>query len=219
MVVMTGTNFQMDMICSGGITFSSADTVQKEDYSGNLNPVSLLAKMEKALDYLTGGTFYAEEAELESGSDSFLVSVTTADPILPPEEAPKKRGRKARQKTSEEIAEAERAALERRLGKDGNGRRRRQVDPTTCERDYSDDEVEFMKAIDFYKRSNGRMFPTCSETLEVLRNLGYVKMPRGDESSDRSAVLFVHNLYPGFSEDSVIAGLGWDETEVVVFWV
>ncbi len=53
--------------------------------------------------------------------------------------------------------------------------RRRQIDPTTCERDYSDDEVEFMQAIEAYKRKNGRMFPTCSEVLEVIRNLGYVK--------------------------------------------
>jgi hypothetical protein len=54
--------------------------------------------------------------------------------------------------------------------------RRRQIDPTTCERDYTDQEVEFMNAIDEYKRTSGRMFPTCSEVLEVLRNLGYVKV-------------------------------------------
>jgi hypothetical protein len=53
--------------------------------------------------------------------------------------------------------------------------RRRQIDPTTCERDYTDEEVEFMNAMNSYKRTSGRMFPTCSEVLEVLRNLGYVK--------------------------------------------
>lgn len=53
--------------------------------------------------------------------------------------------------------------------------RRRQIDPTTCERDYSSEEIEFMNALDEYKRSSGRMFPTCSEVLEVLRNLGYTK--------------------------------------------
>ena len=53
--------------------------------------------------------------------------------------------------------------------------RRRQIDPTTCERDYSADEVEFMNALDLYKRTNGRMFPTCSEILEVIRSLGYEK--------------------------------------------
>ncbi len=55
--------------------------------------------------------------------------------------------------------------------------RRRQIDPTTCERDYSNDEVEFMQAIEAYKRKNGRMFPTCSEVLEVIRSLGYAKLP------------------------------------------
>jgi len=53
--------------------------------------------------------------------------------------------------------------------------RRRQIDPTTCERDYSNAEVEFMQALDDYKRNNGRMFPTCSEILEVIRDLGYVQ--------------------------------------------
>jgi hypothetical protein len=53
--------------------------------------------------------------------------------------------------------------------------RRRQIDPTTCERDYSPEEVEFMSALDDYKRRSGRMFPTCSEILEVIKALGYEK--------------------------------------------
>ena len=56
--------------------------------------------------------------------------------------------------------------------------RRRQIDPTTCERDYSEDEIEFMHALDEYKRANGRMFPTCSEILEVVRDLGYAKIEK-----------------------------------------
>jgi hypothetical protein len=56
--------------------------------------------------------------------------------------------------------------------------RRRQIDPTTCERDYSADEIEFMHALDAYKRTSGRMFPTCSEILEVIRGLGYVRVPQ-----------------------------------------
>jgi len=55
--------------------------------------------------------------------------------------------------------------------------RRRQIDPTTCERNYSVEEIEFMGALDSYKRTSGRMFPTCSEILEVLRGLGYEKRP------------------------------------------
>jgi len=47
------------------------------------------------------------------------------------------------------------------------------IDPTTCERDYLPEEVEFMQAIELYKRTSGRMFPTCSEILEVVKSLGY----------------------------------------------
>ena len=47
------------------------------------------------------------------------------------------------------------------------------MDPTTCERDYNDEEIAFMKAMDQYKRDNRRPFPTWSEVLEVLRALGY----------------------------------------------
>ena len=72
--------------------------------------------------------------------------------------------------------------------------RRRQIDPTTCERDYSEQEVEFMNALDQYKRTSGRMFPTCSEVLEVIRGLGYVQLSpaelaaRGvDEYSEETA--------------------------------
>ena len=63
-------------------------------------------------------------------------------------------------------------SLENTAPKNG---RRRNIDPTTCERDYSYDEIEFMQALDEYKRQAKRMFPTCSEILEVLRKLGYTK--------------------------------------------
>lgn len=62
--------------------------------------------------------------------------------------------------------------------------RRRQIDPTTCERDYSADEIEFMKALDDYKRTSGRLFPTCSEILEVFKSLGYVKTARAEPTDD-----------------------------------
>ena len=63
-------------------------------------------------------------------------------------------------------------AMEHRK-RERRGERRRQVDPTTCERDYNAEEIDFMKAMDQYKRDNRRPFPTWSEVLEVLRALGY----------------------------------------------
>jgi hypothetical protein len=80
-------------------------------------------------------------------------------------------------------------AVERRQGeRRAKTARRRQIDPTTCERDYTADEVEFMRALDDYKRRSGRMFPTCSEILEVLRGLGYVKIQQQAPISDAGEV-------------------------------
>ncbi|WP_435005689.1 hypothetical protein P12x_003500 [Tundrisphaera lichenicola] len=58
--------------------------------------------------------------------------------------------------------------------------RRRFVDPTTCDREYSLAEREFMQAMHDYKHRSGRMFPTWSEVLEVLINLGYEKPPESE---------------------------------------
>jgi hypothetical protein len=61
--------------------------------------------------------------------------------------------------------------------------KRKQIDPTTCERDYTSDELEFMQALDRYKQSSGRKFPTCSEILEVVRSLGYQRPLASDPNS------------------------------------
>ncbi len=37
------------------------------------------------------------------------------------------------------------------------------------------DEHEFIEAVAEYKRRSGRLFPTCSELLEVIQSLGYAK--------------------------------------------
>src|SRR3954469_20655198 len=67
-------------------------------------------------------------------------------------------------------AQATRAANARQVSG-----RRRFVDPTTCEREYTTAEMEFMQAMHDYKLKSGRMFPTWSEVLEVLKALGYEK--------------------------------------------
>jgi hypothetical protein len=68
--------------------------------------------------------------------------------------------------------------VERRSGIDRRieAEKRRMVDPVTCEKEYTEEEVCFMTAIDQYKRANRRPFPTWSEVLEVLRSLGYRKV-------------------------------------------
>ena len=85
----------------------------------------------------------------------------------------------------------ERRQLERRV----KVNRRRQIDPTTCERDYSGDEIEFMQALEQYKRTSGRMFPTCSEILEVIRDLGYQRISGGE-------LLAAKNVIAGDTHDA-----------------
>ena len=80
-----------------------------------------------------------------------------------------------RRKKAIPVAVERRSGKERRVEKEEEGERRRQVDPTTCEKDYSEEEIVFMKAMDQYKRANRRPFPTWSEVLEVIRSLGYRK--------------------------------------------
>ena len=87
-----------------------------------------------------------------------------------------RRKSKDRRQSEERRKEDRPVKVERRkLQRREKVNRRRQIDPTTCERDYTGDEIEFMHALDEYKRKSGRMFPTCSEILEVVRDLGYVK--------------------------------------------
>lgn len=99
-----------------------------------------------------------------------------------------------RRKTNKPVA-VERRATERRKVP-----RRRQIDPTTCERDYSGDEIEFMQALDNYKRANGRMFPTCSEILEVIRGLGYIRV-------GTSAPVIESNPVPSDSQGEIAADI------------
>ena len=42
-----------------------------------------------------------------------------------------------------------------------------------------------MSAMDHYKRTSGRMFPTCSEVLEVIRGLGYTQLTPGELATIR----------------------------------
>jgi hypothetical protein len=86
-----------------------------------------------------------------------------------------RRGKSAERRTAKPAGSDE-PKIEPKLERRAKVQRRRQIDPTTCERDYTDAEVAFMSALDDYKRKSGRMFPTCSEVLEVIRGLGYVQL-------------------------------------------
>jgi hypothetical protein len=63
--------------------------------------------------------------------------------------------------------------LERRRGP---GRRRTDDRRSAEEGEMSDEQFEFVLAIDTYKRLNNRPFPTWTEILEVVKQLGYRKV-------------------------------------------
>ena len=80
-------------------------------------------------------------------------------------------------------------AVERRTEERRKVPRRRQIDPTTCERDYTSEEIEFMRALDDYKRASGRMFPTCSEILEVVKAMGYQRVSQASPPDQPTSVV------------------------------
>jgi len=81
-----------------------------------------------------------------------------------------------------EVTTAEKfASLEKKLKPAGVKGKNRRTNPTTSDRFYTSDEVEFMNALTEFKQSSGRLFPTCSEILGVLRGLGYEKV-HGEEA-------------------------------------
>lgn len=53
--------------------------------------------------------------------------------------------------------------------------RRRRIDPTTFEKQYTEDEIEFMNAVQKFKNASGKSFPTHGEILRVAASLGYRK--------------------------------------------
>lgn len=63
--------------------------------------------------------------------------------------------------------------LERRRGP---GRRRTDDRKSAEEGEMSDEQFEFIMAVDTYKRLNRRPFPTWTEVLEVVKQLGYRKV-------------------------------------------
>jgi len=71
------------------------------------------------------------------------------------------------------------SVVDRRIGLDrqrGPGRRRSDERKSAEEGQMSDEQFDFIMAIDEYKRANSRPFPTWTEVLEVIKALGYRKV-------------------------------------------
>jgi len=86
------------------------------------------------------------------------------------------------------------SVVDRRLGLDrrrGPGRRRSDERKAAEEGQMSDEQFEFLLAIDEYKRKNARPFPTWTEVLEVIKALGYRKVAepqRLEQSREKSKI-------------------------------
>jgi len=71
------------------------------------------------------------------------------------------------------------SVVDRRLGLDrrrGPGRRLTDERKAAEEGQMSDEQFDFLMAIDEYKRKNARPFPTWTEILDVIKALGYRKV-------------------------------------------
>ncbi len=71
------------------------------------------------------------------------------------------------------------SVIDRRLGLDrrrGPGRRLTDERKSAEQGQMSDEQFEFLLAIEEYKRKNTRPFPTWTEILEVIKAMGYRKV-------------------------------------------
>ncbi len=76
-------------------------------------------------------------------------------------------------------SEGRRSVVDRRLGLErrrGPGRRRSDDRRSAEEGEMTAEQFEFCMAIETYKKVNKRMYPTWTEVLEVVRQLGYRKV-------------------------------------------
>jgi hypothetical protein len=82
------------------------------------------------------------------------------------------------------------------IGGTTNGKRNMYETGTCDETYYTDDEFEFLKAMDHYKQEHDRRFPTYHEVLQVLKSLGYHKETQTDgrQATRRIAAPQAHSL-------------------------
>src|SRR5512142_2174791 len=111
-----------------------------------------------------------------SSAEKFDFSAFASDTLF--HERRNGRDRRARPNPARENGVAPRDPVERRAKKE----RRRRIDPTTFEKQYTEDELEFMNAMQHFKEQSGKPFPTHGEVLKVAFALGYRKLdPAADE--------------------------------------
>ena len=84
-----------------------------------------------------------------------------------------------------------RSVVDRRIGLDrrrGPGRRRTEERRCAEEGYLSDEQLDFLMAIEQYKKQNNRPFPTWTEVLEIIKAMGYRKVAEPQDITEISAV-------------------------------
>ena len=89
------------------------------------------------------------------------------------EQKDQERRNKSRRENQRRDVVERRSALDRRRGP---GRRRSDERRSAEEGEMTDEQFEFLMAINEYKRLNKRPFPTWTEVLDVMKALGYRKV-------------------------------------------
>ncbi len=85
----------------------------------------------------------------------------------------------ADQRNGDQEKDRRKTVVDRRSGMDrrrGPGRRRGEVRRAAEEGEHAGELLEFIMAIDQYKRINDRPFPSWSEVFEIIQYLGYRKV-------------------------------------------
>ena len=101
-----------------------------------------------------------------------------------PKDMPEKKVETEREKAEQRAEQRRKVAerrdcLERRMGLDrrrGPGRRRTEARRSAEEGEMTDEQFDFINAVNEYKRLNNKPFPTWTEVLDVIKVLGYRKV-------------------------------------------
>lgn len=131
----------------------------------------------------TGGRFRAPILHRKAGFDQVKAGSRLSDASGMPEEYT---GPDRRQSQPDRRAER----VDRRSGMDrrrGPGRRRGEVRRAAEEGEISGELLEFILAIDEYKRINERPFPSWSEVFEIIHYLGYRKVAEMADHINRAS--------------------------------
>jgi hypothetical protein len=106
--------------------------------------------------------------ETSASAEKFDFSIFSEDTLIHERRLGSDR-RGKREPAREDDSPAPRVTKERRARKE----RRRRIDPTTFEKQYTEDEMEFMNAMQRFKELSGKTFPTFRDVLKVAVALGY----------------------------------------------